>query len=138
LKERSMPQARTTKTTRRKTVSSRAKASQGKRSGQRALDRLHAALEDAEKALSEVRKHVGSEGRSVIKDVDRRVRETRRDARKMSRSVIKELEQIGEALTPGKARRGGGRAGAAKKSTGSRKRSTRRGTGKASARARRS
>jgi len=80
-------------------------ASQRQRSGQQALDRLNAALEEAQKALTEVRRSVGSSGSDLVKDVEKVLRNGRKEARKVTRALRKELNQLGETLTPGRGRK---------------------------------
>jgi vacuolar-type H+-ATPase subunit H len=68
--------------------------------GKTALNRLNASLDDAQKALGELRRHLGTGGRDLLKDVEKMVRDARRDAQKRTRATVKHLEQVGETLTP--------------------------------------
>lgn len=65
-----------------------------------ALDGIEISLDDAQKAIGELRKDISAGGRSLLKDVETAVKHARRDVTKARKAVQSDIGDLGEALTP--------------------------------------
>jgi hypothetical protein len=88
----------------KKTPTKPAKATQTKR-GTSALDGLEVSLDDAQKALAELRRDLSTGGRRLVKDVDTAIKSARRDLARTRKAIQSDLGDIGDALTPRRANR---------------------------------
>jgi hypothetical protein len=68
--------------------------------GTAALDGVEVSLEEAQKALTELRRDLSTGGRRLVKDVDTAIKSARRDLRRSRRAIQNDLGNLGEALTP--------------------------------------
>jgi len=70
------------------------------RRGTAALDGLEVSLEEAQKALSELRRDLSTGGRRLVKDVETAIKSARRDLRRSRKAIQSDLGDLGGALTP--------------------------------------
>lgn len=91
-----------------------AKPARGAR-GISALDGLEVSLEDAQKALAELRHDLSAGGRRVVAELERAVKNTRRDLIRTRKAIQSDLSDLGGALTPRSAAKAPARKPAAKK-----------------------
>lgn len=68
--------------------------------GLAALDGLEVSLDQAQKALTELRRDLSTGGRALIKDADTAIKAARRDVRRSRKSIQGDLGRLGAALTP--------------------------------------
>jgi hypothetical protein len=68
--------------------------------GRRALDGLEVSLEDAQKAIAELRRDLSTGGRRLVQDVETAVKAARRDLRRSRKQIQGDLTDLGGALTP--------------------------------------
>jgi hypothetical protein len=80
------------------------KATRTKR-GTSALDGLDVSLDDAQKALAELRRDLSTGGRRLVKDVDTAIKSARRDLARTRKAIRSDLGDLGGALTPQRANR---------------------------------
>jgi hypothetical protein len=70
------------------------------RRGTAALDGLEISLDEAEKALTELRHDLSTGGRRLVKDVDTAIKSARRDLQRSRKAIQADLGDLGGALTP--------------------------------------
>ena len=70
---------------------SRKRAAPRKRSGHNALERFNASLDEAQKALAEVTRQVGSSSRELLKELEKMLKEARKNAQRATRAAAKDL-----------------------------------------------
>lgn len=86
--------------TARKPAGSASKASgPRKASGANALDGLQVSLDDAQKAIAELRRDLSAGGRRLVKDVEAGVKKARRDLARTRKAIKSDLGELGGALT---------------------------------------
>ena len=68
--------------------------------GTAALDGLEVSLEQAQQAITDLRRDLSTGGRQLVKDVETAVKSARRDLRKTRWAIQGDLGDLGEALTP--------------------------------------
>jgi hypothetical protein len=85
-------------------VAKRAPAAPTRR-GTAALDGLEVSLEEAQKALTDLRRDLSTGGRRLVKDVDTAIKSARRDLRRSRKAIQGDLGDLGDALTPRRAAR---------------------------------
>ena len=73
--------------------------------GTSALDGLEVSLDQAQKALTELRRDLSTGGRRLVKDVDTAIKAARRDLRRSRKAIQSDLGDLGQALTPRRATR---------------------------------
>jgi hypothetical protein len=73
--------------------------------GINALKGLEVSLDEAEKALTELRRDLSSGGRRLVKDVETAVKNARRDLARTRTAIQSDLGDLGDALTPRRARK---------------------------------
>lgn len=71
--------------------------------GTTALDGLEVSLDDAQKAVAELRRDLSSGGRRLVKDVETAVKNARRDLARTRKAIQHDLGDLGGALTPRRA-----------------------------------
>ena len=102
-----MPAAKSASATKRATPAAAAKR------GLTALDGLEVSLDQAQKALTDLRRDLSTGGRRLVKDVDTAIKAARRDLRRSRKAIQGDLGDLGTALKPRRPARKP--AGAAKK-----------------------
>lgn len=70
-----------------------------RKSGEKALKRLHDSVDAAEAALKDVRKEMSRGSKSLLSDVETTLRTARKNLRSVSRHVAKDLEEVQRAAT---------------------------------------
>ena len=85
----------------KKTPTKPAKATRGTS----ALDGLEVSLDDAQKALAELRRDLSTGGRRLVKDIETAIKSARRDLARTRKAIQSDLGDIGDALTPRRANR---------------------------------
>jgi hypothetical protein len=80
--------------------------------GKGALDGLEVSLDDAQKALAELRRDLSTGGRRLVKDVETAIKSARRDLARMRKAIQSDLDDLGGALTPQRTNRKPAKSGA--------------------------
>jgi paraquat-inducible protein B len=68
--------------------------------GTSALDGLEVSLDDAQKALAELRRDLSTGGRRLVKDVETAIKSARRDLARTRKAIQSDLGDLGGALKP--------------------------------------
>jgi hypothetical protein len=68
--------------------------------GKSALDGLEVSLDDAQKALAELRRDLSTGGRRLVKDLETAIKSARRDLARTRKAIQSDLGDLGGALTP--------------------------------------
>lgn len=68
--------------------------------GAAALDGLEVSLDDAQKAIAELRRDLSTGGRKLVKDVEIAIKNARRDLGRTRKAIQHDLGELGGALTP--------------------------------------
>jgi hypothetical protein len=68
--------------------------------GKAALDGLEISLDEAQKAITELRRDLSTGRRQLVKDVEAAIKSARRDLNKTRKAIQGDLSELGEALTP--------------------------------------
>ena len=68
--------------------------------GNAALDGLQVSLDEAQKAISVLRRDLSTGGRSLVKDMETAVKSARRDLARTRKAIRSDLGDLGSALTP--------------------------------------
>jgi hypothetical protein len=84
----------------KKTVTAKPKPKARTARSSTALDGLQGSLDDAQKALAELRGDLSTGGRRLVKDIEAAVRNARRDLGRTRKAIQQDLGGLGDALKP--------------------------------------